>query len=301
MIFAATLFCSLNSIYNLVTHQGELPDTLAEWKALVHERFPVVYDTKVLGSTRGHLDTSLGELYKAATASEGGPAVAADPAAVEYVSRDGQHEAGFDAWLTGSVFARLGGRELLADPANKLQNRLNMGRSLHNLNLAGEDELIGGAIFHASGFAEEVKTGTLVAFFGAPLHVRGVPSDVTAEQFETELAKFGALDFFVLAANPDGKSPGSGFAAFKETTHAEAAIAALHGTGHFGGDGKLEVSALRVSVQWVDNTSAYLILPLVSDSEGAALLKARSEAVDFKVVTLAESKHGGAAGRILTP
>jgi hypothetical protein len=270
--------------------QDELPDSLKKWKAIVHERFPIVYDTKVIAQAHGHADTSLGAVFKS---TDGVPSVTADPAASEYVTRQGQHEAGFDAWMTGAVFARLGGAKLPADSENKFQNRLNLMRSLYILNLAGEDELISGAIFVASGFGEETKTGALLGFFGSPVHVRGVPSGVTEEQFESELAKIGALEFAVLSPHPDGKSLGSGFAAFKESAHKEAAIAALHGSkGFFGGESALEAASLQVSVQWVDSSSAYLILPLCSDAEGAALLAARSESADFKVESLEDSKKG---------
>ena len=272
--------------------QGDLPDTLKEWKEHVHERFPTIYDTKVLAYSHGHVDTALGSIFKSA---KGGPVVNADPAAAEYVTREGQHEAGFDAWMTGAVFARLGGPKLLSEPGNKLENRLNLMRSLHRLNLSGEDDLIGGAIFHASGFGEETKTDALLAFFGSPIHVRGVSSGVSQEQFEAELGKFGALEFSLLAPHPDGKSSGSGFAAFKEAAHSEAAISALDGAkGHFGdsSDAALEAATLRVSVQWIDSSSAYLVLPFCSDSEGSALLALRSESADFKVVTLEESKRG---------
>jgi hypothetical protein len=266
----------------------------------LHARFPSVYDTKVLATALGYGDTALPKLYQASAAVAGGPTVVVDPAFNAYTEKDGLHEAGFDAWLTGSVFARLGGREILADAGNKYKNRLHLSRSLQLLNLAGADEQISGAIFHSS-FPDSTSTKDLVDFFGSPLQVSGVPARVTAEEFEAALAKFGEVEFAVLAAHPDGKSVGSGFVAYKDAEHATAAVAAINDSkGLFeGGDGEevLKSGPLRVSVQWIDETSAYLVLPTCTNAEGSALLAARSAKSALHVITLEEFKeasHGGA-------
>jgi hypothetical protein len=276
--------------------QDELPDSLSDWKKSLHSRFPAIYDTKVIASAHGYADTALPKIFQSTSTASGAPTVAVDPAYSEYTSKDGLHEAGFDAWLTGSVFARLGGREILADADNKYQNRLHQSRSLHLLNLAGQDELISGSIFHSS-FADSTVTKELVDYFGSPLRITGVPARVTSEDFAAALAKFGEVEFSVLSPNPDGKSSGSGFVAFKDAEHATAATAALNDSKDFfeGGDGEdsaLKCAPLRVSVQWIDDTSAYLVLPTCTNEEGAALLAARSAQSPIKVVTLEDSKGG---------
>jgi hypothetical protein len=273
-----------------------LPDSLSEWKKELHSRFPTIYDTKVIGTALGYGDTSLPTLSQAAAAVSGAPTVAVDPAYSDYTTKVGLHEAGFDAWLTGSVFARLGGREILADADNKYKNRLHLSRSLQLLNLAGKDESVSGAIFHSS-FPDSTNTRELVGFFGSPLQVSGVPARVTSDEFVAALAKFGEVEFSILSPNPDGKSSGSGFVAFKDAEHATAATAAIHDSKSFfeGGDGEeaaLKCAPLRVTVQWIDDTSAYLILPTCTNEEGAALVAERSAKSSIKVVTHEEFKDG---------
>jgi hypothetical protein len=256
----------------------------------------------VIGTALGYGDTALPKLFQLAAAVSGGPTVAVDPVFSEYTAKDGLHEAGFDAWLTGSIFARLGGREILADADNKYKNRLHLSRSLQLLNLAGADEQISGAIFHSS-FPDTTVTRDLVGFFGSPLQVSGVPARVTAQEFEAALAKFGEVEFAILSANPDGKSAGSGFVAFKDAEHATAASAEVNDSKNFfeGGDSEdaaLKCAPLRVSVHWIDDSSAYLVLPTCTNSEGAALLAARTAESSLHVVTLEEfngASHGAGA------
>merc|ERR1711988_1738892 len=62
------------------------------------------------------------------------------------------HEAGYDAYITGCVFAHLATQALCPDLMPALNGRCTMWRSLYNFNLSGDDELVTKGIHvHARG------------------------------------------------------------------------------------------------------------------------------------------------------
>jgi hypothetical protein len=280
-------------VENVYVRQGELPATLEAWKKEVHRRFPDIYDTKLLGLDNPKFsDTELGKLFQSAMTAEDAeaPKVLVAPAHEEYTSKNGLHEAGFDAWMTGAVFLRLGGQRLLADSSNQWKNRLNLMRSIYEFNLAAEDKVVDGAIFHASGFASRTITSELVAAFGRPLHLRKLPASVSTADLEAEAAKAsgGSAPSFAFAIDD------SGFLSYIDSDQQLALAAAMDGLAEAFGrtlDAPLKCGLLRVSVRWIDDSSAFLHLPDCSPTVASALLEAQAKKLDFKLVTLEEFRN----------
>ena len=86
-------------------------------------------------------------------------------------TQEGFHDAGYDAWVTGCVFARLAGDKYKQDK-HEMMNKMYMMRSVYSLNLQGEDEQTHTAtVVHISGFVRATVTADLINAF-APLSVR---------------------------------------------------------------------------------------------------------------------------------
>ena len=174
--------CFYDILFMLAHFNGPLPSSVTEFKAMMHELFPVVYDTKLMaGSLHGVFEhTALGECYKTlrAEATANKPEEAAldvigfAPGFDAYTpDSDRAHEAGFDALMTGEVFVRLRHRlrdaavDAAATPAAALQpfeNKFPMFRAVWNVNLSGDDELtLGEDAAHVTFPKETVATDLL--------------------------------------------------------------------------------------------------------------------------------------------
>uniref|UniRef100_A0A7S0QB52 Uncharacterized protein n=1 Tax=Coccolithus braarudii TaxID=221442 RepID=A0A7S0QB52_9EUKA len=164
-----------NLLYDLLFclrhFHAPLPAGLAELKATLGELLPVIWDTKMLAHAAGcYPDTALGPLHEAAR----GPVVSDGPTAAnvsfalgfERYDGGGQcHEAGYDALMTGVVFAKLRGEGHALD---ELRNSCFLMRSLYRLDLAADDPLVeSGVIIALSCFDPSVKTGALFELLSA--------------------------------------------------------------------------------------------------------------------------------------
>uniref|UniRef100_A0A7S4KIZ3 Uncharacterized protein n=1 Tax=Guillardia theta TaxID=55529 RepID=A0A7S4KIZ3_GUITH len=157
-----------NLLYDLLfffSHfQGSLPDTLEEFKAQLGETFPEIWDTKHLSfQSKQFSDTVLGPLYEKCCENMSGISVTIPPDFPGYEQSKQHHEAGYDAYMTGVVFAKLKGDQLALE---EYKNRCYLMRSLFAINLAGNDEMMEkGALVVLHGFASTVKTGDLLSIF----------------------------------------------------------------------------------------------------------------------------------------
>ena len=153
------------------SHFERLPERYQEFKDLTKDLFPTVFDTQLLAKShlfRSKTSTAdgdvprfssfaLGQVYKvlkeeAEDVSSGMPAVEIElvDGHERYSKLASFHEAGYDAYVTGCVFAYM--CEHLAKQPNEFNGRLVMFRGFYNFNLHGEDELITqGAYLHIQG------------------------------------------------------------------------------------------------------------------------------------------------------
>ncbi|CAG8615368.1 10449_t:CDS:10 [Cetraspora pellucida] len=102
-----------------VVHQfwQDLPENLKEWKKLVHELFNIVIDTKHLAATHRKLQSLLPrnsvqdilEVVQYEQFEKLAPKVVLDPKFTQYTLNDvnKNHEAGYDAYITGYNFIRM--------------------------------------------------------------------------------------------------------------------------------------------------------------------------------------------------
>lgn len=155
-----------------------LPYALADFRARFQEVMGEVYDTKilagsdVLGSPADpELQTDLGSLYKAAVTDN----AAFDPAAhlafaegMGYSETDLQaHDAGYDSYMTGAIFARYLHGAGMDAIRRGLKNRLYLNASMYHANLQpGEPHSIVkicGDVYHLSQFPDDTTNDHVVA------------------------------------------------------------------------------------------------------------------------------------------
>ncbi|KAF9972330.1 hypothetical protein BGZ73_004567 [Actinomortierella ambigua] len=99
--------------YILAQFVGPLPDTMEGYKQMIHATFPTVIDTKYLSTAANDLrgivyDSTLqglGELIMRSEFSE--PRVNLHYRHPNYHRNGREHEAGYDAYMTGSIFMKL--------------------------------------------------------------------------------------------------------------------------------------------------------------------------------------------------
>eukprot|EP00727_Mastigamoeba_balamuthi_P002587 m51a1_g12325 putative poly -specific ribonuclease parn (513) ;mRNA; r:445642-447749 len=103
----------LQLIWQFGVEGKELPDSVDEFKALVAKLSPSVFDTKYISSTcpdvAAHVpDNSLSRLAESLRSEYFARSeVVLDKVSERYEGSDAYHEAGFDAYVTGCVFASL--------------------------------------------------------------------------------------------------------------------------------------------------------------------------------------------------
>ncbi|KAI1317371.1 hypothetical protein EDD11_008551 [Mortierella claussenii] len=100
--------------YILAQFVGPLPPTMGGYKKMIHETFPTVIDTKYLSSSADPIkylvrDTSLGGLENLVNTIDfyGCPRVMPHYKHQRYLSSDLSHEAGYDAYITGTILIRM--------------------------------------------------------------------------------------------------------------------------------------------------------------------------------------------------
>ena len=125
-----------NCLYDLLfmfhAFEGPLPPTLPEFKAALTKRLPEVWDTKQLGLEAGCSDTSLANLCTDLKARQGTPPVSLAVGFERYSTQQMEHEAGYDAYLTGICFAAFGAMD--ARPPS-CKGKLHLGQSVFSLTL----------------------------------------------------------------------------------------------------------------------------------------------------------------------
>lgn len=178
----------------LLSHcEGQLPESYADYKELVHRLFPLLFDTQFLAKSepfkykslsaddhpaakREHRfgSMALGAVYRVfleeavAAKSAGKPTVEVCFAAGHDrygPNCDAFHEAGYDAYVTGYAFAHMATEALCSERASKLSGRTTMFRSLFHFNLRGDDELISNGVYvHTRGLKGRDNTDFKNAF-----------------------------------------------------------------------------------------------------------------------------------------
>ncbi|KAK3833346.1 MAG: ribonuclease H-like domain-containing protein [Linnemannia elongata] len=100
--------------YILAQFVGPLPPTVEGYKKMIHKTFPTVMDTKYVSYTANALkglafDSSLGGLENMVGTIDfmGCPRIIPHYRHQRYLSRDLAHEAGYDAYITGSIMIRM--------------------------------------------------------------------------------------------------------------------------------------------------------------------------------------------------
>jgi len=167
-------------LFALSHFEGLLPESFVKFQELVRDLFPSLFCTQFLvksepfkflpraedadpGSKRKHRfgSVALGAVFKVVT-EEATTAKNAGQPTVEVAFAPGHdkyghdcaafHEAGYDAYITGCVFAHMAKQALCPERVPALRGRTTMWRSLYHFNLYGEDELITkGTYVHARG------------------------------------------------------------------------------------------------------------------------------------------------------
>ena len=175
--------CLFDLLFLFSHFQGTLPPTCDDFKAALSGLLPVIWDTKHLASQSGgrHVDTALGPLYEACTAAGDGVSVVFGDGFAQYDNavtggaKGPAHEAAFDAYMTGVVWASLMADGEGAAVADK-HNHLYLMRSLFCLNLHGPDAVVEeGVLVHIAGFDKRCSTHDLIALFAdSPPQIRWI-------------------------------------------------------------------------------------------------------------------------------
>ena len=175
--------CLFDLLFLFSHFQGTLPPTCDDFKAALSGLLPVIWDTKHLASQSGgrHVDTALGPLYEACTAAGDGISVVFGDGFAQYDNavtggaKGPAHEAAFDAYMTGVVWASLMADGEGAAVADK-HNHLYLMRSLFCLNLHGPDAVVEeGVLVHIAGFDKRCSTHDLIALFAdSPPQIRWI-------------------------------------------------------------------------------------------------------------------------------
>ncbi|CAE8640375.1 unnamed protein product [Polarella glacialis] len=167
--------CMYDFLFALSHFEGPLPESYTKYNELYQSLFPVLYDTQLLSKREPFKfvplaadadplakreqrfgSMALGQVYKvveqeaAAARSAGRPTV--EVAFAPGHDRYGPdcaafHEAGYDAYVTGYVFAHMAKEALSTDRSPTLTGRTTMFRSLFDFNLAGDDELVARGVY----------------------------------------------------------------------------------------------------------------------------------------------------------
>lgn len=166
-----------------------LPKNFSELKDKLHSMFPTIYDTKylaasgILGEALTSMSTTLGDVYKLMMSDPLAPDVVAEPISTAegfpaFLDPAGDesarqfHNAGYDAFCTGCVFAREASTldRLAAGSWRESSNKmLFMMRSMYHMSLipgASDGPIkVNGFLYNVTGFAKETKTGNIHEVF----------------------------------------------------------------------------------------------------------------------------------------
>lgn len=124
----------LDLLFTFEHYHGYNPANFGRFKEIVHECWPQLYDTKVLSSELGREDVSgkmnLEELYEKLQEMTQIKVKVAD-GFIDYTqdSVEAFHDAGYDAFVTGSCYYMLSKLEGAADVIDSFANRIRLGTS----------------------------------------------------------------------------------------------------------------------------------------------------------------------------
>jgi len=188
----------LDVAHTLAKFSNWLPATSAEFKAQVMKAFPTTFDTKHIASHMPEavksklLSTALGDLFEFFNKDElfKSPTIVLSESSKRYENAACAHEAGYDAYMTGSVFLKLVHQletsyhttDAIVSSAklsSAFKNKLNVHGAAVPFALEGEQpEMDFSKIFHVSGFPETTGTKDIVDFFKefAPVEVKWLDS-----------------------------------------------------------------------------------------------------------------------------
>ncbi|CAJ1450748.1 unnamed protein product [Effrenium voratum] len=161
-------------LFALSHFEGPLPDSYDEFKASVRDLFPTLFDTQLLAKSRllkpkngqrfhsyalGQVHAVLKQENEAKTEAETVEIVLAE-GHQGYGSSARFHEAGYDAFVTGCVFAYMAETAGLkdAEAREEFNGRLVLFRNFFHMNIHGDDELVTpGAYLHISGIKSQAS------------------------------------------------------------------------------------------------------------------------------------------------
>jgi poly(A)-specific ribonuclease len=166
--------CLFDLLFMISWLEDDLPLELGEFKKQFSLLIPVLFDTKFIstsGSGGGvYEDTVLGDLYKSVVLSRlvetkaKGFLVACSDDLTEQL-----HEAGYDAYVTGAIFATFLFDVGLDSLRQSSLNKLYLMQSLYNISLSPSEPhgnfRVSGVIYHLSNFDADTKTDQIVAIF----------------------------------------------------------------------------------------------------------------------------------------
>lgn len=125
-------------------HSHQLPDTYVEAKALIHDTFPLIYDTKILATECSNPSdigdtTILGTLYNKFVETDEDFVVDQHFQVVNgsVTDPDQLHQASYDAYMTGALFVALA-RRILAPDMRRLGGAINSPSLVDMLSLNGD-------------------------------------------------------------------------------------------------------------------------------------------------------------------
>mmetsp|Transcript_41500 Transcript_41500/g.91186 ORF Transcript_41500/g.91186 Transcript_41500/m.91186 type:complete len:639 (-) Transcript_41500:270-2186(-) len=231
--------CLFDLLFFMRHFHAPLPPTLLEFKQSLHAVLPRVWDTKLLAiRSEKYTESALGPLHAACAVAEGAPQVACAPGFKDYVAGGQSHDAGYDAYMTGVVFASL--RAQGYAPA-ALENHCNLMRSFYMVRLSSASDPLStdGTLLIVSQFEKSTKTDDLLTF--ARLALTGAaPNDTCGVSIRwiddtsailvyrsgvcTEEAAVGALSFAAPRQPLFAKATVSGFERWHEAQVAGAAV-----------------------------------------------------------------------------
>jgi len=168
--------------------------------------FPLTFDTQFLAKNEAFKyvpqtrderfgSMALGNLFKAiqeevaAAKNQGKPTV--EVSFAQGHDRYGPdcgafHEAGYDAYATGYVFAHMAKQALSSELVDTLKGRSTMFRSLYHFNVSGEDELVAKGIYvHARGLKGRDDKYLREAF--ANIKIPGDENDEVEKKIDMEV------------------------------------------------------------------------------------------------------------------
>ena len=155
-----------------------LEQDFSSFRTRISNQLPAIYDTKYIASSGmlglSLVDTALDQVYKALVLNTDIESISISYAEGFSICENSFHDAAYDAYCTGCIFAY---QSEMTD-VNPALNKLFMMQSLYHMDLSPSSHAGGflkytGVILHVCEFPSYAKTGD----FTAPLHTAGYKTD----------------------------------------------------------------------------------------------------------------------------